>query len=330
MTPLSDEARRLAGRLRFRHLQLLLALEEGGSLRAAAHALSLTQPALSKALAEIEAAFGLPLFTRTARGLTPTPQGTAALRGARLLLHELEHVREEATAAAGAAAVVRIGAPPFVAHGHLPMVIARLAAATPRVHVELLEERVPLLMDALAEGRVDALVTSYPPAPPDGGAGLRYEKLFDTDYAVIAPPRHPVAAARRVDWPALAQHAWILPGRTSMVRRMVENTFMRGGAVPPVPVVESTSPVTNVQLVAAGIGLAVVPLATLLHAGKGLVVRVPATPPIGPGPVGLISRAGPENQRLQLVREALTVLAVPAARSRGRSHGAGGSAMVEG
>lgn len=325
----SDPARRLASRLRFRHLQLLLALEEGGSLRAAAQALNFTQPALSKALAEIEGAFGLPLFTRTARGLTPTPQGAAAVRGARLLLHELEHVREEATAAARAAAVVRIGAPPFVAHGHLPAVIARLAASTPRVHVELLEERVPLLMDALAEGRVDALVTSYPPPAPGGSAGaLRYEKLFDTDYAVIAPPSHPLAGVRRVDWPTLARHDWILPGRSSMVRRMVEDTFMRGGAMPPLPVVESTSPVTNVQLVAAGIGLGVVPLATLLHAGQGLVVRIPATPAIGAGPVGLIWRAGPDNPRLSLVREALAALTVPQMRARRR--GAGGSAMVEG
>lgn len=325
----SEPARRLASRLRFRHLQLLLALEEGSSLRAAAQALNFTQPALSKALAEIEGAFGLPLFTRTARGLTPTPQGRAALRGARLLLQELEHVQQEATAAACAAAVVRIGAPPFVAHGHLPAVIARLAAATPRVHVELLEERVPLLMQALAEGRVDALVTSYPPPAPDGSAGaLRYEKLFDTDYAVIAPPGHPVAGLRRVDWPTLARYDWILPARTSMVRRMVEDTFMRGGAMPPLPVVESTSPVTNVQLVAAGIGLGVVPLATLHHAGQSLVVRVPARPAIGPGPVGLISRAGPDNPRLALVREALAALSIPNTRVRWR--GPSGSAMVEG
>lgn len=329
MSAASEHARRLAGRLRFRHLQLLLALEEGGSLRAAAQQLNFTQPALSKALAEVEGAFGLPLFTRTARGLTPTPAGRAALRGARLLLQELAHVQDETAAAATAAAVVRIGAPPFVAHGHLPAVVARLAAATPRVHVELLEERVPLLVQALSEGRVDALVTSYPPPAADGSmGGLRYEKLFDTEYAVIAPPRHAVAGGRRVDWPTLAGHDWILPPRTSMVRRMVEDTFLRSGAVPPVPVVESTSPVTNVQLVAAGIGLAVVPLATLLHAGHGLVVRVPATPAIGPGPVGLIVRAGPEHPHLDLVRAALAALSVPKKRARWR--GASGSAMVEG
>lgn len=52
----STDARRLATRLRFRHLQLLLALEAGGSLRAAAQAMNFTQPALSKALGEIESA----------------------------------------------------------------------------------------------------------------------------------------------------------------------------------------------------------------------------------------------------------------------------------
>ncbi|MCZ8256408.1 MAG: LysR family transcriptional regulator, partial [Polaromonas sp.] len=80
------ETERLVARLRFRHLRLITELQRGGSLRAAAQALNLTQPALSKALAEIEGAFGFALFTRTARGLTPTPQGVVALRGAALLL----------------------------------------------------------------------------------------------------------------------------------------------------------------------------------------------------------------------------------------------------
>ncbi|XXQ56132.1 LysR family transcriptional regulator [Xenophilus aerolatus] len=74
--------RRLLGRLRFRHLQLLVALDRGGSLRAAAAVLHLTQPALSKALGEVESAFGFKLFTRGARGLTPTPQGALVVQGA--------------------------------------------------------------------------------------------------------------------------------------------------------------------------------------------------------------------------------------------------------
>ncbi|MCY7318138.1 MAG: LysR family transcriptional regulator, partial [Ramlibacter sp.] len=87
------ETERLITRLRFRHLRLIAELERGGSLRAAAQALNLTQPALSKALGELEGAFGFPLFTRTARGVTPTAQGQRVLRGAGMLLSELAHLR---------------------------------------------------------------------------------------------------------------------------------------------------------------------------------------------------------------------------------------------
>ena len=156
---MSPSDARLATRLRFRHLQLLLALQRGGSLRAAAQTMNLTQPALSKALGEIESAFGVPLFDRTARGLTPTARGRVALHGAALLLAELGHLQQEVTGAEPAV-LLRVGAPPFVAQGYLPPVFARLTAAPVSMRVVLLEERVPLLLRALAAGEVDALVSS--------------------------------------------------------------------------------------------------------------------------------------------------------------------------
>ncbi len=67
MDPAVDPDRRwrhLLGKLRFRHLQLLANVHARGSLHAAAEAMHLTQPSLSKALAEVEAAFGFPLFER--------------------------------------------------------------------------------------------------------------------------------------------------------------------------------------------------------------------------------------------------------------------------
>jgi DNA-binding transcriptional LysR family regulator len=301
------DARRLATRLRFRHLQLLLALEAGGSLRAAAQALNFTQPALSKALGEIESAFGSELFTRTARGLTPTARGQVALRGARLLLEELAHVQGEVASGELGLTVVRVGAPPFVAHGYLPPVLARLTAGEPKVRVELMEERVPLLLQALADGAVDALVTSYPAQMPEAlSAKLRYEKLFDAEFSVIAPVGHPLAKSKRVDWATLAQHDWIMPARTSMLRRVLEEGFVRAGVAPPLPVLESTSPVTNVQLVAAGIGWSVAPGTTVKQAvSMGLVAKVRVAPAITPGPVALIYRVGPANPRLDLLRAAL-------------------------
>ena len=305
-TKASFEPRHLVARLRFRHLQLLVELRKGGSLRAAAGVLNLTQPALSKALSAVEDAFGFPLFVRSARGLTPTPRGEIAIRGAALLLDELAHVGAEASAEP-AVTILRIGAPPFLAQGYLPAVLARLVQGNARVRVQLVEERVPMLLQLLLDGRLDALITSYSTELPEAaGQVLHYEKLFDTEFTVIAPPHHPLVSARRVSWQRLAEESWVMPAPSSMVRRMMDEVFSREGVLMPVPVIESTSPVTNLRLVAAGVGLSAVPTTTVRGAlALGEVKRVRAHPAIAPAPVALIHRSTSENPRLVLLRQAL-------------------------
>ncbi len=297
----------LVTRLRFRHLQMLLELQRCGSLRAAAEVLNLTQPAVSKALGEIESMLGVALFTRTARGLTPTAAGIATIRGAGWMLAELDHIRREALDGERATAIVRIGAPPFVAQTFLPTVFQRLCRAPAPVRVQLLEERVPALVRLLDAGELDALITSYPaPTPRAASTNLRYENLFESDYAVIAPGQHVLTRARRVEWQRLAQEPWIMPAWSSMVRRALVEAFMRAGVTPPPPVIESTSPVTNVALVAAGLGLSMVPAATLRLAAKPQQVkRVRVHPMIPPGPVALVYRAQNPHARVELLRTAL-------------------------
>jgi DNA-binding transcriptional LysR family regulator len=266
----------------------------------------LTQPALSKTLNEIEAAFGFELFTRTPRGLLPTERGRAALRGARQLLLDLGHLQQEVSRGA-VATILRVGAPPFVAHGYLPAVIAQLTARVPPVHVQLMEERVPMLLRALGAGEVDALVSSYPAQMPDDlGVVLRIERLFDARFTVIAPVKHALVRAARVDWPMLARHPWVMPARTSMVRRVIEEGFLRAGVVAPTPVVESTSPVTNVQLVAAGVGWSVVPEPTARQAvAARLVAAVAVRPALASGPVALLYRENVSAERIAPLRELL-------------------------
>ena len=304
------DPQRLLSRLRFKHLQLLLALREGGSLRAAAGLMHLTQPALSKALGEIEAAFGAPLFIRTARGLEPTPQGETAIRGAAMLLNELAHLGQE-TAQQPAVTQLRIGAPPFVAQGHLPEVLSRLIAEHPHVRVQLQEERVPLLVECLLAGQLDALITSYPTELPEAaGQPLRYEKLFDAAFTVIAPADHPAGHARTCDWEYLARQRWVLPTRSSMLRRMMEEVFRRESVMSPTPVIESTSPFTNLQLGITGLGISAVPSASLLVAPASLGVReVRAVPGISTGPVALIYRGAVANPRVALLRSTLGLAA---------------------
>ncbi|MBX3608752.1 MAG: LysR family transcriptional regulator [Hydrogenophaga sp.] len=295
---------RLASRLRFRHLQLLIELDRCGSLRGAAQALNLTQPALSKALGEIESVFGVPLFERSARGVVTTARGSAAVRGAMALLGELGQLHEDVTAVEPMQ-TLRIGAPPFVAQGYLPPLLAAFTASAGRVL--LMEERVPRLLEALEAGELDALLTSYPPHLPDAlRSRLRYEKLFDEAVVVIASPRHPMAGLRRIRWHRLAMARWIMPASGSMVRRALEECFVREGVVAPAPLVESTSPLTNIELVAQGIGVGVVPAAALQasHAQRR-VVKLDVSPPIPAVPVALMWREGFAESRVAAIRALL-------------------------
>jgi DNA-binding transcriptional LysR family regulator len=300
----------LLARLRFRHLQLLEALAARGSLRAAAQALRQTQPALSKALHEVEGMLGFALFERTPRGLRPTLQGEVLVRGASLLIAELEHLRHEADSLQGRAqAVLRLGAPPFIALSLVPDVLGKLLERTPPVFVRLTEERVPRLHELLRAGELDALLSTYSLEPEDapGDSRLRREKLFDARNVVIAAPgwRGP----RRPTWKALAGEPWILAGRGSFIRRLIEEMFLREGLSAPQPIVQSASPMTNVRLVAAGVGLSAVPAtaaADALLAGR--IVQVQPRPKLPAAPVALVYR--PEtasHPRIAALRDALAL-----------------------
>ncbi|GAA4328350.1 LysR family transcriptional regulator [Pigmentiphaga soli] len=310
-----DDTESLLARLRFRHLQMLDALERTGSLRAASGTLNVTQPALSKALKELEEVLGFALFQRTRRGLRRTAQGAVLVHGARLLIEELKHVRVEAHAAGpsgSVGAVLRLGAPQFVAISLVPGVIKLLAAQAPRVMVTLREGSVLHLFDVLLAGEVDALLTIYTPESLAAAAGkaVRYEKIADEDYAVIAHPSHPLTREATVPWERLAQEPWILNFRPSFNRQLLEQCFLRAGTLPPVPVVESDSPVTNVRLAAEGLGLTVVTGRTMREAERaGGIRRVRATPPMTPTALGMVYLPSAEaHPRIASLRAALLSL----------------------
>ena len=263
----------LLARLRFRHLQLIAEVERTGSLSRAAETLSLTQPALSKALKEIEDMLGFEIFHRGARGLHKTTQGTVVVHGASLLLRELLHLHAEAEAAGAngdVAAVLRLGTSAFLAVGLLPPVISRLTQLVPPVAIRLREDTVPRLFESLLAGDLDALVTLYNPDVMASTAGrdVRFEKISDERYLIIAPPEHPLARARKVSWQTLAEAPWVLTVKPSLARVFVEDSFRRHGLAPPVPICETEGPITAARMVAAGVGLSSVPETTAKDALK--------------------------------------------------------------
>jgi LysR family transcriptional regulator of abg operon len=303
----------LLTKLRFSHLRLLVAIEAGGSLRAAAQELNLTQPALSKTLKELEGALGLPLFVRTPKGLRLTAQCRVLTRGAAVLMRELMHVMDETRAAAAEpVAILRVGAPPFVALGYAPRLLKAMLAKSSPVQIELHEGNSPHLLDSLLEGQLDALIGTYSRQMQDPGRmhGFRYEKLYDETYDVIVGTAHPLVRRRNVGWADLLGEAWILPPREALIRDITDAAFLRAGVIPPVPKITSSSPLTNISLAATGLGLTVVPSSTVAESAHGRAVgKVRVRPSIPASSVSMMYRTSAElHARITSLREAIASL----------------------
>ncbi|NML30586.1 LysR family transcriptional regulator [Paraburkholderia antibiotica] len=300
----SEGLRRLVGRLRFRHLHILLTLEESGSLHSAARLLNVTQPALSKALVEVESAFGVPLFERDARGVVPTQYGTTVLRGAKLLMGELERLRQE-TLSDSQILSLNVGAPHFIAQGYLPGVFQRLLSLDASIRVKMVEAAVPDLFLRLQEGELDFLISSLD-LPSMRTEALDITKLFTANMEVIAATAHPLTERRSVSWDMLSNERWILPPADSLLTRSVVEMFSQEGLAAPEPIVNSSQPSTNLQLVAENVGISVLPSPILRSQAAGDKVRtIRVSPPLPRRPVALIRRKGPEERWLPPLLEAL-------------------------
>jgi LysR family transcriptional regulator, regulator of abg operon len=305
----------LVSRLRFRHLRLLVELDRCGSLSKAALVLHLTQPALSKMLVEVEDAFGFELFRRAARGLAATSRGRVVIQGALVLLAGLGHL-SEATKASDEEpmALLQVGAPPAVAVGGvLPGILARLRECPVRTTVHLREDSVPRLFAALLGGELDALLTSYNQAEFAAPRSTRLVFLpcGGHEYVVIAPPSHALAKKRSVKWGELSDEPWIMSEPSLLSRQALEGHFLRAGASLPQPYVLSNSPSTNLQLVAAGVGIAAVPkLVAQAEERIGRVVRLKVQMTPSRVPSALVYRAHSDaNPALRQLRGAVEAIA---------------------
>lgn len=305
---------RLVRRLRFRHLRMLLMLKECGSLHAAARRLNVTQPALSKTLAEVESAFGVALFERDARGVAPTRFGVTVLRGARLLLDELDRLRRE-TLSTRPVLELTLGTTPFVAQGYLPDIFRRLVDADATLRLSLVEAAVPELVAGLEEGDLDAAITTVD-LSASLTTGFLITKLFTVDLEVIAAADDALTRRGNVPWSDLVDRRWILPPAESLATRSVCEMFRLEGLPQPDTVLVSRQPSTNLQMVGQAVGLSVVPSPVLSNQGATPRVGVVQVAPRLPRrPVALLHRRTEQGRWLPLLLEAIAA----SSRERGWS-----------
>ena len=224
---------RLRSRLRMRQWQTLLAIADAGGLRQAALTLGVSQPALSKALKDLEAAIGRPLFERSARGLTLTPHGEVVTEHARQALHALGALADALAAVdTGAGGRLRVGIIPNLSSDWMRAVAARLIGGSRPLHLQLTEGATDELLLALRGGALDAAMVRITPA--NAGGDLTWRPMLTQRLKVIVRTGHPLLRmGRRATLRHLLAYPWLLPPAATPTRRRLDEVFLQAGLTPP-------------------------------------------------------------------------------------------------
>ncbi|HEY1329809.1 MAG TPA: LysR family transcriptional regulator [Casimicrobiaceae bacterium] len=266
--------RPLLARVKLRQLALVAALEDLRSLRRAAEAVAVTQPAATRLLRELEQALGQPLFVRHAWGMEPTPYGTALTRYARSVLTEVDEAQSEIAAlASGARGVLRIGAVTGAVPGLLVPALRALRRSRPGVRVYLLVNTSDVLVDALAKGTLDVAIGGLPERADPGI--IEAVPLSDEPLCVVARTSHPLARKRHAGAADLASASWVLQPPGSPLRQEANAMLERLGVRLPADVIETASIVATLALLRDTDALSIVPEDLAAHYGApGWITRL--------------------------------------------------------
>ena len=282
----------LRSNLKLRHLQLLVALDQFRHVGRVAEFLSVTQPAVSKMLAEVERMYGLSLFTRSTRGTEPTPYGDTVVRFARSVLADHERTRDEINAvASGAAGRTSVGAMVVATPVLLAQAIALLKSRSSQTTVLVEEGDLTRLLPRLRLGELDLFVGRLEPgyAAPD----LVTEPLFDEAMAIVARPDHPLARKARPTWADLAAAPWVVPPPWASSRVKLDQMFYKHGLHPPADILETASFLATLTFVRERPAIGLLASAVARHFEReGLVKILPIKLQIDLPPVGIITMRG--------------------------------------
>ena len=231
----------VGSRLKLRHLSLLQSLERHRTLSRVAEEMNLSQPAITKALREVEDIFMTRLFERTSRGLVATAAGRAVLRFARVTLADVESTAHVLTAIdTGLIDRVRIGITPQVPEGLLHAALAHLLGQSPRVSVLSKEGTTDELVAALSAREIDcAIGRSFDHSV---GVDIDQEPIYEQEPCLLVPARSRARLSRGpLNWARLAELDWIFPPPNTPMRRTFSAIFLSAGVQPPSPIVETMS-----------------------------------------------------------------------------------------
>ncbi len=239
--------------IELRHLRLVAALAEHGSLTAVARLMGLTQPALSHQLRDLEVRLRTPLFERTARRMVLTPLGEQLAHVARRVLTEVDVFERQVVDGEFSVArgKVRVATECFTAYHWLPPLLREFQDRWPKVELRLAPEHTEAPVAALRHGVLDLAIVYH----RTGDRGVRFEPLFEDEMVLIVAPGHRLADKDFVSVDALADehlfHHRALTSGASVVRDILESGDVQPAKATQLPLTEAI-----IELVAANFGVA--------------------------------------------------------------------------
>lgn len=275
---------RIERQVKLRDLHILLALVESGSMGRAAKLLAISQPVVSKTIADLERVLGVRLLDRTSQGVEATVYGRALLNCGAAVFDDLRQgMQEIAFLSDPTAGELRVGgAGPFI-DGLIPAVIARLADRYPRIEFHISESDPPTLCSMLRDRRIDLAILRTSSAIYSDD--LESDALFEEPLLVIAGLNNPLSRRRKIDLKDLLGEPWALPELDNVASSLIADGFRSAGITPPTPLVVSDSMAVRTRLVEMGRFLTFLPGSTLHFAAGRLRVKVL--------PVSLLMKAPP-------------------------------------
>ena len=283
-------ADRIGRRLKLRDLHLLMMVVQCGSMAKAASELGVSQPAVSKAIADMERTLALRLLDRSRNGIAPTAYGRALAKRGVIIFDELKQgVQELEFLADPSVGSLRIGSTESVAAGMLPAIVEQFCRAHPGVQLDVAQTVISTLhFRELRERNIDLLIGRIPTAFTEDD--LQTDIVYDDQVVVVAGRQSKWARARNLKLADLNDVRWILPPPDTMPGHLAVELFRNDGAEMPRTPITTLSMHLCCKLVSTGEFVALLPSSIVRFGGRDLALKVlPITLRVQPRPIGIVT-----------------------------------------
>ena len=222
-------------------LRALIAVESTGSYALAAVQIGLSQPAVHRAVRDLQQFLGVTLLVRAGKAVRPTDVASRFVRFARLMLSELRTGLDEVGAlGTGDGGRIQLGTLPMARAVFLPELLQQFTAAHPAASVRVLEAPYEELLNDLRQGDIDLFIGGALREPTPAN-DIVQEGLFDDEPVVVGNAKHPLRQKKRLSPSDLLHFPWIIPSPGVPLRANWELMFRSQGLEPPAVRIECGS-----------------------------------------------------------------------------------------